>query len=114
MATFVDGEQSWQTGDKWPRLGVLATLDKTTTPHFQMQTKYGNLYLYQLVIKNPNTTDPLDPQRFAAVARALLWSVTILDPNGHNLDLPVPVIQKLFLETVAQTGPLIRKILGKP
>jgi hypothetical protein len=67
-----------------------------------------------LSLRDPHNPDQLDPVQYAAIARALLWSVTVLTPGGATPGIVSPPVKKMFADAVAQTGPLIRDIERNP
>lgn len=109
VATFVDFKLSWQTGDQWALLGMLADfIADSKNPHISINI--GNARLecpLEIPVINP---DPLYPQRVAAIARALLWAVTVKDPNGNFLNPPFYWTQDRFCETVTAFAELLEEI----
>lgn len=102
-ATFIDVEQSWQTQPPWPMYSVLATLDPQQPNKFKLDVGHGRLYEYPLEFSGSErvTKDAIDPKRFAAVGRVLLWSVTSTTPNGNRLPIPCDESRRVIYETVA-------------
>lgn len=115
MATFIDENQTWQIGDQWPMFGFTAKLKLVdANPVVDLNVGYGRLYLYPLEIPARDKSDPLDPVRFAAVSRALLWALTVRGPDGDRLRLPFPKSDKYYLDTVSQVQQLLDKIRENP
>lgn len=102
-ATFIDANQSWQTRPPWPMYSVLATLDPQQPNKFKLDVGHGRLYEYPLEFSGSErvTKDPIDPKRFAAVGRVLLWSVTSTTPDGGRLPIPCDESRGVIYETVA-------------
>lgn len=113
VATFVDGFHSWQTGEGWPMYGAMAKYENAPEPNFRVDIGYGRLYLYPLEIPSL-AKDPLEPQRFAAIARALLWACTATPPGGGYLAVPFEHSQSLFAQTVSHFAGLIRSCQQNP
>lgn len=115
MATFIDENETWQIGDQWPMFGFTAKLKLAdVNPIVDLNIGYGRLYLYPLEIPGRYKSDPLDPVRFAAVSRTLLWALTVSDPYGNRLRLPFPKSDKYYLDTVSQVQQLLDKIRENP
>ncbi len=113
IASFVNGETSWQTGEAWPMLGFLAKFDPQNAS-FKLDIGYGRLYIYPLEIPGIDRKDPINPQRVAAIGRALLWSLTTSTPRGRVPEIPLELSQHYFFETVGELPSLLRQIIKNP
>lgn len=112
-ASFILWEDSFQTRDSWPKFGgVKAVFSKSTDnkkSSFDLSKCWASLYLYPLEMGLIGL--PADcPERFSAVSRALLWSLTATDPSGRMLKLPCPTTTRYMCDTVSQLIPLIAAI----
>jgi hypothetical protein len=112
-ATLTDGMKSWQTGNAWPRYGVMADFVSSPTPSFIWEEEYDRLSYDALNIPEISL-DPTDPQRVAAVARALLWSISANDISGDRLPVPSYQTERAMIETVREVYTLIKKIDKNP
>ncbi|MBL8015251.1 MAG: hypothetical protein JNK26_03635 [Candidatus Doudnabacteria bacterium] len=113
IATFV-GEDSWQTGDDWPKFGIKADFNPASVPTFDLAVRWVSLYRYQVEIPNVYPNNPKEPKRVAAVGRALLWLVTATDPDKKILKVPFPASQEYFIRTIEAIPSLLREIEVNP
>ncbi len=114
-ATFITGESSWQTKESWPMMGGIIAEFSTdaSEPTFKLDVARGRVSLYPLEI-GEKIKNPKDPQRFASVGRALLWSLTTITPEGRMINPPGESTTEYILETVRVLPDLLSQIKNKP
>ena len=111
ITTFIDADQSWQTGGKWPLYGIMAEVEQGSHS-VNLDVWAPRMYSFPLQIPEMSK-DPLDPQRVAAIGRALLWADTSTDPHGKPLHLPDEQLKE-YSETVKNFPELFRLIQENP
>ncbi len=114
IVSFVNGQDSWQTRNPWPKYATLAKFVTSPEPHFKVDVSKDELVSNPLELHGINDTDKLDPHRLAAIGRSLLWMVTEQTPHKKELSLPSVTTRNAIFESMLYLYPLVEKLENNP